>query len=46
MKETKRILLISDVHNCHIDWYGVSNAERMERFVHHLHEEYAPRPTK
>lgn len=44
MKESKRILLISDVHNCHIDWYGVSNDERMERFVKHLHEEYARAP--
>lgn len=44
MKESKRILLISDVHNCHKDWYGVSNDERMERFVRHLHEEYAREP--
>jgi len=40
----KRILLISDVHNCHIDWYGVSNDERMERFVKHLQEEYERAP--
>ena len=39
MSEAKRILLISDVHNCHIDWYGVTNAERMERFVRHVREE-------
>lgn len=44
MSESKRILLISDVHNCHKDWYGVTNAERMERFIKHLHEEHARAP--
>lgn len=44
MSKNKRILLVSDVHNCHIDWYGVSNAERMERLVKHLQEEYARTP--
>lgn len=44
MMNAKRILLISDVHNCHKDWYGVTNEDRMERFVKHLHEEYARAP--
>jgi len=40
----KRILLISDIHNCHAEWYGVSNEERMERFVAHLQQEYRRDP--
>ena len=44
MNSPKRILLISDVHNCHKDWYGVTNSERMERFVRHLQEEYDRAP--
>lgn len=44
MNNTQRILLISDIHNCHKDWYGVSNDERMQRFVRHLLEEYERAP--
>ncbi len=44
MENAKRILLASDIHNCHKDWYGVSNAERMERFVRHVREEYEREP--
>ena len=28
-----RILIASDIHWCHIEWYGVPTEERMERFV-------------
>ena len=27
-----RILIAYDIHWCHLEWYGVSNEERMERF--------------
>ncbi len=40
----KRILLISDVHNCHKVWYEVENEERWERFVKHVNEEYEREP--
>ena len=40
----KRILLASDIHNCHLEWYGISNEERMERFVRHMNEEYIRDP--
>ncbi len=33
METTARLVLMSDLHDCHIDWYGVPTAERMERLV-------------
>ena len=39
-----RILIASDIHWCHLEWYGVSNEERMERFVRHVEEEYQKDP--
>ncbi|MBQ8357982.1 MAG: metallophosphoesterase [Clostridia bacterium] len=40
----KRILIASDIHWCHLEWYGVSTEERMERFVRHVEEEYEKDP--
>ena len=39
-----RFLFASDIHLCHIDWYGVPTEERMERFVRHVREEYEKDP--
>lgn len=36
----KRVIICSDVHLCHIDWYGVSCEERLERMVAQLNEYY------
>ena len=33
-----RVLLTSDIHNCHITWYGMSNEERMADLVRCLEE--------
>lgn len=44
MKDQKRILVASDIHWCHIEWYGVTTEERMERFLRHLEEEYQKDP--
>ncbi len=44
MCDSHRIILASDIHNCHVDWYGISNEERMERFVRHMCEEYEKDP--
>ena len=33
-----RVLLASDIHNCHIEWYGMSNEERMADLVRCLEE--------
>ncbi|MBQ9097953.1 MAG: metallophosphoesterase [Clostridia bacterium] len=40
----KRFLIASDTHWCHLEWYGVSTEERMERFVRHVREEYEKEP--
>ena len=42
--DKKRILIISDPHYCHFDWYGVPSEERMERLVRHVNEEYEKQP--
>ena len=39
-----RFLIASDIHLCHLDWYGVPTAERMARFVRHVEEEYQKDP--
>jgi calcineurin-like phosphoesterase family protein len=39
-----RILLSSDIHLCHVDWYGVSPEERLSRWVRDLRAEYARAP--
>ncbi len=43
MKRT-RIIIASDIHLCHTNWYGVPTAERMERLVKHLNDEYDKEP--
>lgn len=43
MKDT-RIIFCSDVHLCHLEWYGRSSAERMENMVHDLNEFYDKKP--
>ncbi len=43
MKKT-RIIIVSDIHLCHTDWYGVPTAERMERLVKQLNDEYDKEP--
>lgn len=40
----QRILIASDIHWCHKEWYGVSNGERMERFLRHVEEEHRRDP--
>ncbi len=42
--EQKRVLLVSDTHSCHHEWYGVSTEARMERLIMHIGEEYAREP--
>ena len=43
MEET-RVIICSDVHLCHIDWYGLSSAERMEKLISDLNSFYEERP--
>lgn len=41
---SERIILASDIHDCHSDWYGTSCEERMECFVDDLWREYGREP--
>ncbi|MBQ9802470.1 MAG: metallophosphoesterase [Clostridia bacterium] len=42
--DKKRVLLVSDTHHCHHEWYGVGSEERMERLARHIAEEYERDP--
>ncbi|CDE06161.1 metallophosphoesterase [Anaerotruncus sp. CAG:390] len=44
MKKEKRIIIASDAHFCHIDWYGVPTRERIERMARDLNAEYERDP--
>lgn len=38
------MIFCSDVHLCHIDWYGRSSAERMDNMINQLNEYYDKKP--
>ena len=40
----KRVLFLSDLHLCHIDYCGVPTRDRMERMITFLNDEYARDP--
>lgn len=40
----KRVILCSDVHLCHLGWYGVSSEDRLETLVQNLNERYTDTP--
>ena len=42
--EAKRLLLVTDIHSCQGDWYGVPNHDRMERLCEVIREEYERKP--
>lgn len=42
--ERKRILIASDIHLCHIDWYSIPTEERMEAFIRDVIAEYEREP--
>lgn len=39
-----RVVIITDIHNCHIDWHEMPNYDRMNLMCHILNEEYNKRP--
>ena len=43
MKDT-RVIVCSDVHLCHIDWYGLSCADRMDNMITNLNEYFDEKP--
>lgn len=40
----ERILIITDIHNCHIDWYDTKNDDRMSVLCSALKEQYKSTP--
>lgn len=45
MEQTEtRILLASDLHDCHIDWYGVPTQQRLHRLMEQLRDSCAQNP--
>lgn len=39
-----RVLMLSDVHLCHINWFGMPNEKRLEKMTEELKEEYKKNP--
>ena len=42
--EAKRLLFVTDIHNCHLEWCNTSNRERMEFLCKCLQEEHERQP--
>ena len=42
--EKTRVLLASDVHWCHLEWYGMPNRERLDKFAREIEAESANDP--
>ena len=42
--ETKRIIIASDIHLCHADWYGVKAEDRVQKFIDDVKAEYEKQP--
>ena len=38
--ENKRIIIITDIHNCHFEWHDTKNEDRMELMCEMLEKEY------
>ena len=42
--ENNRILLVTDIHNCHVEWYDTKNEDRMELLCKTLQESHEKQP--
>lgn len=42
--EHQRLLIATDIHNCHIEWHGITNEERMELFCKEIKKAYEKTP--
>ena len=42
--EAKRLLLVTDIHSCHIKWHELENGERMTLLCKALNEEHKKQP--
>lgn len=46
MANEKRIIFLSDVHNCHINWYGVKTENRLNRMVEQVNVSLEKQPVE
>ena len=37
---TKRLVIVTDIHNCHIEWHGTSNEDRMKLLCDTMNKAY------
>ena len=42
--DRKRVLIASDIHLCHVDWYGMKNSDRVKKFIEDVKKEYEKDP--
>lgn len=42
--ENGRIMIMTDIHNCQFDWYGVKNEDRMNLMCEKVEKEYGAAP--
>ena len=42
--KTNRILMLSDVHLCHLNWFGMTSEQRLDKMVRDLNDEYRNDP--
>ncbi|MBQ7173440.1 MAG: metallophosphoesterase [Clostridia bacterium] len=40
----KRIIIASDIHLCHLDWNGMENSARVQKFIDDVRAEYEKEP--
>ncbi|MBR6410141.1 MAG: metallophosphoesterase [Clostridia bacterium] len=42
--KTNRVLMLSDVHLCHLNWFGMTSEQRLDKMVRDLNEEFVRDP--
>ena len=42
--ENNRLLIVTDIHNCHIEWFETPTYDRMEFLCDCVNKEYEKRP--
>jgi predicted phosphodiesterase len=42
--KTKRVIMLSDVHLCHLNWFGMTSEQRLDKMIKELNEDYEKSP--
>ena len=42
--DLNRIVIVTDIHNCHLDWHDMPTYDRMELMCQEINKEYDKRP--